>query len=155
MRRRLNRETSQMSNEVATQPNVREAVPFFQVTNIDDSLRFFVDGLGFRLAISWIPEGRIRWCRLEHGRAAIMLQEYWRNGERAGVPDGILGQGVSVSFTCADALALYHEFIARSVEATLPFVGNNMWVTTVTSPDGYRLEFQSPTDVAEETVYVP
>ena len=27
-----------------------------------------------------------------------------------------------------------------------------MWVTSVTDPDGYRVEFESSTDVPEETV---
>ena len=37
--------------------------------------------------------------------------------------------------------------------ATRPFVGNGLWVTTVVDPDGYRLDFESPTEEAEETVY--
>lgn len=32
-------------------------------------------------------------------------------------------------------------------------MGNGLWVTSVQDPDGYRLDFESPTDVAEETVY--
>jgi lactoylglutathione lyase len=32
-------------------------------------------------------------------------------------------------------------------------VGNKLWVTTVTDPDGYKLFFNSPTDVPEETLY--
>jgi len=28
-----------------------------------------------------------------------------------------------------------------------------MWVTSLSDPDGYRIEFESPTDVPEETVY--
>ena len=28
-----------------------------------------------------------------------------------------------------------------------------MWVTILTDPDGYKLDFESPTDVPEETVY--
>jgi len=28
-----------------------------------------------------------------------------------------------------------------------------MWVTSLTDPDGYRIDFESPTDVPEETVY--
>ena len=36
--------------------NVKQAVPFFNVTDIDASLRFYVDGLGFRLANKWTPE---------------------------------------------------------------------------------------------------
>jgi hypothetical protein len=54
---------------------------------------------------------------------------------------------------CDDALAIYHDITARGVEAQRPFVGNEMWVVGVTDPDGYRLFFESRTDVAEETVY--
>jgi hypothetical protein len=28
-----------------------------------------------------------------------------------------------------------------------------MWVTTLRDPDGYRIDFESPTDVPEETVF--
>jgi hypothetical protein len=28
-----------------------------------------------------------------------------------------------------------------------------MWVTILTDPDGYKLDFESPTDVPEETIY--
>jgi hypothetical protein len=30
-------------------------------------------------------------------------------------------------------------------------VGNGLWNTSVTDPDGYVLEFASPTDLPEET----
>ena len=82
-----------------------------------------------------------------------MLQEYWRDGRRAGAPEGPLGQGVSICFMCADALAIYHALTSRGVPATRPFVGNRLWVTSVTDPDGYRLDFESPTDEPEETIY--
>ena len=72
-------------------PNVRQAVPFFNVKDIEASLRFYVDGLAFTMTRKWTPEGRIRWCLV--------------------------------------------------------------WVTSFTDPDGYRLDFESPTDIPEETVY--
>ena len=96
----------------------------------------------------WEQEGKIEWCWLEIGDAALMLQEY-RKGRR---PEGKLGQGVSLCFTCEDAIALYREFKSRGVDAKRPFVGNAMWVTSMEDPDGYRLEFESFTDVPEETV---
>ena len=40
-----------------------------------------------------------------------------------------------------------------NVKHAVPFVGNAMWVTPLSDPDGYRIEFASPTDVPEETVY--
>jgi hypothetical protein len=32
-----------------------------------------------------------------------------------------------------------------------PSVGNQLWVVPLTDPDGYHIEFESPTDVPEET----
>jgi lactoylglutathione lyase len=142
-----------MPVDATTTTNVKQAVPFFHVTDMEGSLRFYVDGLGFVLARKWVPEGRIRWCQLQLGAAAIMLQQYWRDGQPASAPVGSLGQGVSICFMCADALAIYHEITSRGVDASRPFVGNGLWVTSVRDPDGYRLDFESLTDVAEGTEY--
>jgi lactoylglutathione lyase len=137
----------------AAAPNVQQAVPFFNVTDIEASLHFYVDGLGCAMTMQWAPEGRVRWCWLQLGEAALMLQEYWRDGRPAGAPSGPLGQGVSVCFMCADAIAIYHEVTARGIAADRPYVGNGLWVTSVRDPDGYRLDFESPTDVPEGTEY--
>jgi lactoylglutathione lyase len=142
-----------MSADSTAAPNVKQAVPFFNVTDIDVSLRFYVDRLGFVLTDRWMPEGRIRWCWLQLGEAALMLQEYWRDGRPDGAPDGPLGQGVCICFMCADALAIYRDVTSRGVSAKRPFVGNGLWVTSMTDPDGYRIDFESPTDVAEGTDY--
>lgn len=124
------------------------AVPFFQVTGIDASLRFYVDGLGFVLTNHWSPEGRIRWCWLELDKVALMLQQQSPDSSL----QGPRGQGVSICIFCQDAVAIYRDLTARGIAATRPFVGNGLWVTTVTDPDGYRLEFESPADAPEETV---
>ena len=134
-------------------PNVRQAVPFFNVKDIEASLRFYVEGLAFTITRQWTPGGRIRWCWLERDGVAIMLQEYWKDGQPGGSPAGVLGQGVSICFVCADAIAVYHDAQARGLNPSRPFVGNNLWVTSFTDPDGYHLDFESPTDVPEETVY--
>jgi lactoylglutathione lyase len=142
--------------QTKTEVNVKQAVPFFGVTNMEESLRFYVDGLGFVMTKKWTPEGpdKVRWCWLEIGNAALMLQEFKKDRHpNSGRPEGKLGVGVSVCFQCADALALYREFRSRGIQAKTPFVGNAMWVTIVEDPDGYKLDFESPTDVAEETVY--
>jgi lactoylglutathione lyase len=144
-----------MAVATVTSVNVRQAVPFFGVTSMESSLRFYVDGLGFKMKNSWIPDrpedhpdGRIRWCWLELGDAAIMLQEFW-SGRR---PKETLGTGVNVCFQCADALALYREFKSRGIQTRKrPFVGNRLWVVPLTDPDGYRIEFSSPTDAPEES----
>jgi lactoylglutathione lyase len=51
---------------------------------------------------------------------------------------------------CVDAIAVYHQAKARGLEPSRPFVGNSLWVTSLVDPDGYRLDFESPTDVPED-----
>ncbi|HMD37782.1 MAG TPA: VOC family protein [Candidatus Acidoferrum sp.] len=147
-----------MTVETKTQANVKQAVPFFGVSNMEASLRFYINGLGFKLTKKWIPDGdgKIRWCWLEIGEAALMLQELRKEGHDSWKPSGKPGEGVSVCFQCEDALAIHREITARGIKVGRnPFVGNALWVVPFSDPDGYRLEFASPTDVPEETEYTP
>ena len=80
-----------------------------------------------------------------------MLQEFVKDGHGVDGLKACSGQGVSLCFQCEDAVALYREFRSRDIEAKEPFVGNSMWVTSLRDPDGYRVEFESMTDVPEET----
>ncbi len=128
---------------------LRQAVPFFWVADMAASLRFYTDGLGFIQTRAWIPQDTIEWCWLERDGVALMLQQY-REGR---LPAGTRGVGVSLCFQCDDALALYREFTGRGLAPRRPFVGNGLWVVMIVDPDGYRLEFASPTDVPEETEY--
>jgi lactoylglutathione lyase len=131
------------------QPNIKQTVPFFWVTDMAVSLRFYVDGLGFTLINQWEPRGTIEWCWLTRDAGALMLQQYREGNKPADKP----GVGMSICFQCVDALALYHEFKGKGLDVTEPFVGNNMWTTSVKDPDGFPLYFGSPTDVPEETTY--
>jgi lactoylglutathione lyase len=136
------------------QANVKQAVPFFHVSNMEDSLRYYVDGLGFAMTKKWIDEGKLRWCWLEIGDAAVMLQEFRKVGHDSWKPSGKVGEGVSIYFMCEDALAIYQQAATRGIKTTrTPFVGNGLWVVPFSDPDGYRIDFESPTDVPEETEY--
>jgi hypothetical protein len=96
---------------------------------------------------------KLRWCWLQNGGAAVMLQEFRTEGHDSWMPSGKVGQGVTICFTCEDALAIYHDALAKGLQPSRPFVGNGMWVTSLADPDGYKLSFESLTGVAEETVY--
>ena len=131
--------------------NIRQAVPFFMITDMERSLQFYVHGLGFEMKNQWSPRDKIEWCWLQREGAAIMLQQY-----KTGIADKIQdksGEGVSIWFQCEDALALYKEFLSKDINPAEPFVGNNMWDVKINDPDGYILHFESATDVAEETTY--
>ena len=108
---------------LAARANVEQAVPFFLVNDMQASLRFYVDGLGFVMTQRWLYEGTVRWCWLKRGNAGLMLQDFRHDDGRSYPPDGVLGLGVSV-----------------------------MWMTSLRDPDGYRVDFESYTDVPEETV---
>ena len=123
------------------------------VRSMDASLRFYTDGLGFTLKHKWTPDGHIRWCWLEHGGAALMLQEFRSDGKHAVTVPEKLGTGVGLNLVCEDALAFYHVMKERGIETKRPFVGNRMWVTSLHDFDGYSLHFESPTDVPEGTEY--
>jgi lactoylglutathione lyase len=69
-----------MSVETKTEANVQQVVPFFRVSNIEKSLRYYADGLGFQMTNKWIDEGKLRWCWLQLGGAALMLQEFRKEG---------------------------------------------------------------------------
>jgi len=134
---------------MSNQTNVKQAVPFFLVTDIETSVRFYVEGLGFQMTKQWVDDGKLRWCWLEIGDAALMLQEFWKEGHHANVPTQKVGVGVSICFICEDALAIYREAKSRGLTASKPFVGNAMWVTSLTDPDGKANSF-SASRVGEE-----
>ena len=123
--------------------NVRQVVPFFTVANMERSVRFYVDDLGFAIKYRWDVNDQLRWCWITLGGASVMLQE--------GVIHGDPSTGVAIYFICEDALAIYRDLISRSVPASEPEVLNSLWVTSMQDPDGYNIHFESPTDIPEHT----
>lgn len=125
--------------------SIQRVVPFLAVADIARSVAFYVDGLGFEIKLQWRPSGELRWCHIEQGGATLMLQQHGPGQHGDGK-----GQGVVLCIFCDDAVALYHRFLANGIAAEEPYVGNALWVTRVVDPDGYKVDFESPTDVPEE-----
>src|SRR5271170_5603118 len=94
--------------------NMRLAVPFFGVRNMETSLKFYIDKLGFIITNKWTPRDKIEWCWLQRDDVSLMLQE-WRDQEKFD-REGPKGKGVSICFQCADAIVLYREFTLRGVD---------------------------------------
>ncbi len=132
--------------------NVQMAVPLFSVRDIEKSRAFYVETLGGTMTREWRPNGQLRWCWIQLGDAAVMLQTFAPKDHRNDVDDRPLGVGVNINFICRDAVKLYRELEARGVRARRPVVGNRMWVTQLEDPDGYRLFFESETQDAEGSV---
>jgi len=130
---------------------VRQVVPFLAVKDMEKSIQFYIDGLGFEFKNKWIDDGVLRWCQLQMDEVSLMLQEYKAEGHDSRQFSDNKGEGVTLCFFCDDATEFYHNVIARGAQASIPVVSNGMWVTELTDPDGYVLLFESDTDAAEGT----
>ena len=142
-----------MNSNLGFKQNIKYVAPFFWVKNMENSLSFYVDGLGFTIKKKWIDRDQIRWCELERGGANIIMQEFWKTGQHANLPDRKIGLGVSKYFIYEDALTIYEELNAREILVSVPLVGNGMWDTQVTDPDGYIIHFESYTNAEEGIKY--
>ena len=133
--------------------NVSAVVPLLMVSSMDRSLAFYVDGLGFTIRNRWMPDGLLRWCWMSLGRAALMLQERVEHSGEKVVDEHFRGNGMALYFQCNDALGIYSEAAARGVHAVRePQVGNLSWEVFFADPDGYHINFSSPTNLPEETL---
>jgi predicted lactoylglutathione lyase len=139
-----------MTSHSKNQSNIKQAVPFFMVKDIEASVNFYVKGLGFSMTESWVDNGKLKWCWLVIDSVALMLQEY---DEKNNISKEKPGKGVEIFFICEDALAIHTKISSNGIEVSEPFVGNKMWVVQVKDPDGYKISFESFTDVPEETKY--
>ena len=126
--------------------------PLLMVTDMERSLRFYVDGLGFVIRNRWVPDGHLRWCWMELGTAPLMLQHSMPPSREKMLADGKLGNGVGFYFQSVDAISIYRLALERGIAGREPQVGNFNWEVFLKDPDGYNINFCSPTDLPEETL---
>jgi catechol 2,3-dioxygenase-like lactoylglutathione lyase family enzyme len=121
---------------------VRALWPLLVVRDLDRSVRFYRERLGFTVVGQAEADGRMFWCRLERGQSSIMLQ---REEAEDGPADN-RACGISLFFLCDDADAMHAELAARGLLLAPPrpaYYG--MTQLFVPEPDGYVLCFESPT----------
>ena len=124
---------------------VRELAPLLFVQDIERSVAFYRDNLGFEVHGKWEPDGKLAWCRLQRDGSALMLQQA---SEEDGPAEG-RGRGVGFFFVCDDAGAIHTELSERGLHLNPPQVAfYGMKQIFVTDPDGYELCFESPTEGA-------
>ena len=129
-----------MDLQPKTESNVEQAVPFFMVTDIEASLRFYIEGLGFTMTKKWTPRGKIEWCWLELGGAALMLQEY--RSDR--VAANKRGEGVSICFQCRDAIAIYRDAEPTTSSPDVPSSATPCGSRSCTTPTATRSTSKAP-----------
>ena len=109
-------------------------IPQFRITNVQRSLRFYVDGLGFR--VDW--EHRFAptlpvFMQLTRAGQAIFLTEH----------EGDCQPGGAAYFVVPDIDACYRDFAQRGIASVEPPEAecNLPPEVCVTDPDGNRLRF--------------
>jgi glyoxylase I family protein len=123
--------------------NVRQLWPLLEVGDIERSVQFYRDQLGFVLVADDGGGGQMRWCRLERGGASIMLQQAKHHERHAWGRR----RGISLYFVCDDVDALHGELTSRGVAVEPPQVAYyGMKQLEVPEPDGYAICFESPTE---------
>ena len=121
---------------------IRQLWPLLDVANLERSLAFWRDKLGFTLvAHDGGPDREMRWCRLERDGASIMLQR-GRDDEH---PAASRGSGICLYFVCDNADAIHAELSGRGLTLAAPKVAYyGMKQLYVPEPDRYAICFESP-----------
>ncbi len=128
---------------------IRQLWPLLPVSDIDRSVGFYRDKLGFTIVGEANDDRGVFWCRLGRAGASIML-------ERTGHASRPLPQGapaISLYFVCDDADALYAELVERGLALDPPTTAYyGMRQVFVPDPDGHSVCFESPTEDWSEGV---
>lgn len=123
------------------------ARPVLHVTDVEASLRFFVDRLGFTSPWRYEEGGRLRVAQAERQGCALILADQWP--EKVG--KGLMFISVNVEQDTREAQiskldALRAEFEAKGVAVKEGSWGYRLLV--VNDPDGNQLFFNYPNETA-------
>lgn len=116
---------------------LREVLPVLTVSDLDRSLRFYVDGLGFTVKERWEEDGKLLGVDLIAGSCSLGIsQDDWAKGR-----DRVKGVGFRLfAKTAQDLEQLAQGMRSRGVEVDGP--KTEPWgleVLTVVDPDGFKL----------------
>lgn len=123
---------------------LRSLTPSLTVADVERSLRFYVDGLGFTVEERWEEDDRLMGLMLLAGTCRIGLsQDDWAKGR-----EREKGVGLRIwAETVQDLDELAERLRAHDVDHEGP--KTTSWgarTLTVTDPDGFKLTFNNPKD---------
>jgi glyoxylase I family protein len=122
---------------------MRGLCPLIQVFDMDTSLRFYCDLLGFELVEKSKGAG---WAWLRHGDAELMLNTAYDDGERPQTPDPmrVLGhQDTALFVGCPDVDGAYEYLRTKGVDVSKPKIAwYGMKQMYLKDPDGFGICFQ-------------
>ena len=120
------------------------ARPILHVTDVEASLRFYVDRLGFTSPWRYEEDGRARVAQAERQGCALILSDQWP--EKVGKGLMFISVNLDPEAQIAALDALRAEFEAKGVP-----VNDGSWgyrLLVVDDPDGNQLFFNYPREAA-------
>src|SRR5581483_462300 len=121
------------------------ARPVLHVTDVETSLRFYVDQLGFTSPWRYDEAGRLRVAQVERQGCALILSDQWPQKVGKGLMFISLNETRDAQIAAWDALRA--ELDAKGIP-----VKEGSWgyrVLVVDDPDGNQLFFNYPSENAE------
>jgi glyoxylase I family protein len=126
----------------------RGLTPLIQVFDMQASVAFYCNVLGFEIVAQSRPGKFFDWCWLRNGTASLMLNTAYEAEQRPAQPDPArtAAHGDTGLFFDCDDLDLAYEYLrAMGIAARKPETRvYGMRQMYVTDPDGYELCFQHP-----------
>jgi glyoxylase I family protein len=125
------------------------AVPLLQVFDMQTSLKFYCDVLGFEVVdktdVDW-------WAMIRLGDATLMLNTAYEDGKRPpkADPKRVLGhKDVSLYFEFFDLDGLHAHLRSKGCDVKPPAkTSYGLMQMSLRDPDGYELCFTAPLEVA-------
>ena len=132
--------------------DIRGLVPLLQVFDIQTSIRFYREMLGFELAGA--SREPLSWALLRRDAMELMLNGACEDDARPAAPDPVriaMHAGTALFFACPDVDGAFRHLRARGLDVKEPVVRDyGMKQLYLLDPDGYNLCFQW--SVSPETV---
>lgn len=123
-----------------------DSCTLLQVFDMNTSLSFYCEILGFMVHDKAGPETDIGWVWLRKGNINLMLNTAYEMPDRPGVPDAArlaAHDDTCIYFSCREVDECYRYLLEKGINADKPSVTSyGMKQLYVHDPDGYNLCFQ-------------
>jgi catechol 2,3-dioxygenase-like lactoylglutathione lyase family enzyme len=124
------------------------ARPVLHVSDVEASLRFYVERLGFTVPWRYEEEGRVRVAEVDRSGCALILSQQWP--EKVG--KGLMFISLNVEPQTREAELAAVDALRAELETRDITVKDGHWgyrVLVVEDPDGNQLYFPYPNDPSE------
>jgi len=127
------------------------ARPVIHVTNVEASLRFYVDRLGFTSPWRYAEDGRAHVAQVDRQGCALILADTWP--EKIG--KGLMFISLNVEPATQEAAAAAVDALRAELESRGAPVKDGSWgyrLLVVDDPDGNQLFFNYPSETSSSEI---